>query len=409
MNQAVATPRSKLAKPAGVLFLLLCAAWYYHETVTTMVPVLPNGSDFTAYHEAARNVLAGHSPFRTAGYIYPPFLAFLLTPLAPFPYLTARYIWFVFSQMCLLGAGWVMWRAMSWDWVAAISIAFVWALGGAAQENLGWGQPGSELTLLVAIAITQPVTRHGWRAASAVGTGVALKLFPGVWAALFLLRRQWRALLVSGAVGAVLMLLPWSMVACCLDGPRVPGATDTWSGTPAVMSWGIPSVVLRVLDPPSPGGPLPRDWDTQLPDLRLPASHRWSSIGAAFSTLAVGIAILAVKLRRTGLPQHDSFAMAALVSLSVAASPVSWYHYQELQYPGLALLLAHALRSRRWGMLTAVISLGALLCPVPLAAIDAYYGRYGSLTVSLPALYLLTSVAPLASLALFGLFLRERR
>jgi hypothetical protein len=101
--------------------------------------------------------------------------------------------------------------------------------------------------------------------------------------------------------------------------------------------------------------------------------------------------------------------MAALVSLSLAASPVCWYHYQELQYPGVALLLCQVLRSRRWVMVAAVIALGALLCPVPLAAIDAYYAKYGSLTVSLPALYLWTSVAPFASLALFGLFLRELR
>jgi hypothetical protein len=112
-------------------------------------------------------------------------------------------------------------------------------------------------------------------------------------------------------------------------------------------------------------------------------------------------------LRRKSPP--DSFAMAALVSLSLAASPVCWSHYQELQYPGVALLLCHAFRSQRWGLLAVSLTLGAFLYPLPMAAIAAYYRRYGSLTASLPTLYFWTSVAPFASLALFGLFLREGR
>ena len=103
------------------------------------------------------------------GYIYPPLLAYLLTPLAPLPYVTARWVWFLFSHACLLAAAWLMWRALGRDWIAAGSIAFVWAMGGAAPENLGWGQPGSELTLLCDRDHAQPVTRRGWRAATALG------------------------------------------------------------------------------------------------------------------------------------------------------------------------------------------------------------------------------------------------
>ena len=56
---------NKIAKGAVVLFFLLCVVWYWHETVTTVVPVIKNASDFSAYYEAARNVVAGHSPFAT--------------------------------------------------------------------------------------------------------------------------------------------------------------------------------------------------------------------------------------------------------------------------------------------------------------------------------------------------------
>ena len=71
--------------------------------------------------------------------------------------------------------------------------------------------------------------------------------------------------------------------------------------------------------------------------------------------------------------------------------------------------MCHALRSQRWGLLAIVIALGAFLYPLPMAAIMANYAKYGKWTASLPALYFWTSVTPFASLALFGLFIREVR
>ena len=285
--------------------------------------------------------------------------------------------------------------------------------GRRRARETGLGQPGPELTLLLAIAITQPIAKKGWCAASALAAGFAIKIFPGVLAVTFLLRRQWRTFLIFSGTAAALMLLPWLVVIFGLSGPRAPSGTDTWSGTPDLMSWGIPSVALRALDPPAPGGPLPPDWQAQPPDLRLPPSHRWLSIGSAAATLVAGIALLAAALWRNapapGNSKTDAFAMAALVSLSVAASPVCWYHYQVFQYPGLALLLCHFLRSRQWGLLAVTLALGALLFPVPFAGITAYYAKYGKWTASLPELYLLTSLAPGASLALFGLFVREAK
>jgi hypothetical protein len=398
---------------AGGLFVLLCSAWYVDKTVVNVIPSLPVPADFNAYYNAAQNIAAGHSPFNARSYIYPPLLAFALAPAARLSYLTVRWIWFLFSQLCLLTAAWLTWRSIGRDWTAACTVAFIWAVGGAAEESLGLGQPGPELTLLMAIAITQPVTERAWRAAVAIGTGVAIKLFPGVLAVWFILRRQWRALAVFTGTVVVLVLLPWSLVVCCLDGPRTPGDRDTWAGTPSALSWGIPSVVLRAMDPPAPGGPLPRDWETDIPYLRLPQSHRWAAIGAAAFTLVGGVTVLMAALRRktssdiseSDIP--DPFGMAALVSLALAASPVCWTHYQMLQYPGVALLLCHASRARRWGLLAAALALGALLYPLPVAVLTEYYMKYGKWTASLPTFYFWDSIAPFASLGLFGLSVRE--
>ena len=386
-----------------VLFVFLCAAWYVRVTVVEVVPSLPKSSDFSMYYQAAGNVASGRSPFVTEGYIYPPFLAEALTPLAKMSYATARWVWFVVSQGCLLGGAVLMWTALGRDWIAACAIALVWALGGAAVESLALGQPGPVLTLLLALAFTQ----RGWKQSGAAGVGLAIKLIPGIVGVVFLLRREWRTLAIFAGVSLALLAAPWALVGCCLDGPKMPEGTATWTGTPAILSWSLPSVVLRAMDPiPATGGPLPRDWESgnDLPHLRLPESRRWISIGVSLAILLIGFGVLArAKLSDGTVP----FAMAALVSLALAASPVSWTHYQVMQYPGVALLLCHAARSQRWRLLAAALSLGALLYPLPVDVLADYYMKYGKWTASLPTFYFWDSIAPFASLGLFGLFVHE--
>src|ERR1035438_6581308 len=148
-----------MARRVAILFCLLCATWYIHETVSTVIPELPRPSDFSLYYQAAQNVLAGHSPFVTQGYIYPPLLACLLTPLAALSYVGARWVWFLFSQACMLAAAWLLWKSMVRDgmcgWAAACSIAFVWATGGAGVESLALGQLGPLLVLVLATAYSE--------------------------------------------------------------------------------------------------------------------------------------------------------------------------------------------------------------------------------------------------------------
>lgn len=392
------------------LFLCFCAVWYIHETVATVIPELSHPSDFSPYYQAAQNVLAGHSPFVTQGYIYPPLLAYLLTPLAVLSYVGARWVWFLFSQACMLAAAGLMWKSMVRDGVhggiAACSIAFVWASGGAAAESLALGQLAPLLVLVLAIAYTQ----RDWRSAASAGFGLALKFIPGVLAAALLLRRDWRGLLILAGVALALLAIPWSYTACCLDGPKAPAGTDTWTGTPATLSWSLPSVVLRILDPPTAGAAhLPRDWETgnDLPDLRLPANSRWISIDVALATLLGGIAILAFATNGALSDAQLPFAMAALTSLSLAAAPVGWTHYQVMQYPGIALLLSFAFEQRRWLILGATLVSGAALYPLPVAILSYFYAKHGTFAALSPAtLYLWTSVTPLAALALFGLLVK---
>ena len=134
-------------------FLILCAAWYTYDTILTQFPT-NSGSDFEGYYSAARHVLHGRSPFLEDSYLYPPLLALLMAPLSAIGYLAARWVWFVFSQACLLWAAWLVYRYLGRGLVAACLVALVWAGGRSGGEAVGVGQLGPELALLLAIAYT---------------------------------------------------------------------------------------------------------------------------------------------------------------------------------------------------------------------------------------------------------------
>jgi hypothetical protein len=400
----MASLTKRLSRAAPPTVVLLCAAWYFHDS---FLKQMPNAglSDFRCYYLAAQHVARGESPYLADGYLYPPLLACLLLPLAPLDYVPARWVWFLFSHVCLLAAAWLIWRHLGSDWIAAGIVAVVWSLGAAAGESLSLGQIGPQLTLLLAAAYTLAGRRRG----ACIGTGFALKLIPGVLCAILVLRRDWRALFAAMAAAALLLAVPWAILGCCLSGPKAPVRQDYLAGTPSVLSWSLPSVALRIYEPLPPGGPMPNDWITGngLPGLRLSTGQRLLSAGVALVTLAVGCLFLAIAVRGRLTSRQVALAGAAIMALALAASPVSWTHYQVMQYPGIALFLGYAARRRLWWLLAAALVCAAFLYPLPVAVLRAYYERSNSWPNSPAVMYFWTSVPPLASLVLFGLIARE--
>jgi len=292
---------------------------------------------------------------------------------------------------------------MGRGWMAALVIAFVWSAGWAAQDGFPTGQPDPLITLLIVVACVS----SGWLQGVAAGAGFALKLIPAVLGLLAPLERNRRALAGFFASAALLFAVPWALVAS-LRGPAKPANTDYLFGTPCVLSWSFPSLALRIFEPPDHSGQLPNDWINgwDLPRLHLSAGQKLLSFSVAVLVMAAGIAVLWFKTRGRLTPEQIPLAGTALVALALAASPIAWWHYQVLQYPGVALLLYSALRGRNWGRLAAA-AIGALfLFPIPAGVLRYYYGqRHAGL------MYLWTSVTPVASLLLFALllsFLRSR-
>jgi hypothetical protein len=268
--------------------------------------------------------------------------------------------------------------------------------------------------LLLALAYT----RRGWRQGIALGLGTAIKLLPGVAGLAILLaavgkRRPMRGTIVAAALSAVLLIaVPWLFV-FRLDGPKFPAKGEFFSGTPAILSWSLPSAVLRALDSPRNGGPLPRNWyvGNNLMELQLPPWQKEISLAVAFVTFAVGVVVLAIATRGRLDAARLPLAMAASLSLGLAAAPLSWGHYQVMQYPAVALLLCHVVRLHLWRRAAATVVCGAFLYPLPVAVLTAYYRHRGnSWEPAAPVtLHFWMSVTAVASLALFGLLIAEIR
>ncbi len=384
-------------------FLALCAAWYTYDTILTQLPANTD-SDFRGYYSAARHVLHGESPFLEDAYLYPPLLALLMAPLGALSYLAARWVWFVFSQACLLGAAWLVYRYLGRGLVAACSVALVWAGGRTAGEAVGMGQLGPELALLLAIAYTA----SDWRQGASLGLGIALKFLPGPCAIGLAMARCWRALCVA-ILCSLLGALSWAFASFALAGPPAPPRPTAFlAGTPAVLSWSLPSVAQRIMDPPAPGRGLPWANAFNLQALKLPLAARRVGLAVTVATFALGIgALLAVTRGRVSRAQLP-LTMASLTTLTLVAAPVCWTHYQVMQFPGVALFAGGLALRGAWKKLGWALLSAAFIYPVPVTVLRAMAAASGDVWPNTPmANYFWISTAPVAGLALYGLMVAE--
>lgn len=363
----------------------------------------PAISDFWWYHQAGQAILSGNSPFSVEDFAYPPLFAFLMTPLAALSYEAARWAWFLLSHGFLLGAAFCVWRMAGADRLALLVVMGVWASGGSIAESLMLGQINPLLLFLVALS-WWPLQEG--LAAGSVAVAAAVKIWPAPLLAAYAAVHKMRAAFQGVFVLAGLFVVPWCLIRLLLAPPWFPPATNYWMGTPALFNFSLPAVVLRVLDPPLDPGRLPHNWEfgNNVHELTVDPSHLWISVFVAASLLAAGIALLLWRAgRNTSLP----LASAAMVALSIAASPVSWSHYHLLQYPGVALVLTGLLRQRRMAAAAVLITLFWGTYQLPILGLGSYLENYGWTAGNMALLWALTSLTAVCSLSLFVFYLRE--
>ena len=401
--------RRRLGWGSLALFIVLALCYLAVDVWWPWRHLAEGPGDFGAYHQAGRALLEGRSPYAAHGLIYPPLAAFLFAPLAALPFATARVVWFVILQVCLLVAAAGTWRWLGGDRNALLATAAVWGLGGTIAENLFLGQVQPLLLALIVVGWWQR-RRLARTAGALLGFAAALKVLPAALLLPLIVRREGRVSIAAlGAAGA-LVAVPLVALTAAWPPPWRPAGQGYWAGSPAPLNLSLPAVALRLAEPPSAGGELPASWrgGVDLARFRVPPSRRALSLSIAAAVLLLGGAAVVRTLRATPPGRADDYAMAATIAIVLAASPISWYHYQLLQFPGLALLAQAALRRRSPA---AWLGLGGLVLGLTFPTrLGSGIARLGAPLESTPALlWLFTTATPLLSIALAVWLLREAR
>lgn len=199
----------------------------------------PRQSDFVAYYGGARLVALGHSSslynFTVLGrfeaalvhplhvrdgvlpFIYPPYLAVTLAPLAALSYNAAYFAWLVLN-CCLVGivlyalcryAG-LRGRAAALFWVASLSFLPVFV--GVVQ-----GQTSPLLLALTTLAVLALVGGHEGIAGAALAVALVKPPYVVPFLLVLLVRRRWRALLAFAAVAGLLTAVPTMLIGLSSD------------------------------------------------------------------------------------------------------------------------------------------------------------------------------------------------
>ncbi|MEO7794439.1 MAG: glycosyltransferase 87 family protein [Thermoanaerobaculia bacterium] len=363
---------------AALWLVAVSAAW----TIVALVRVLPylptSGGDFEHLHRSAAALVSGQGAYLHPELDYPPLFPVLLAPLGFLSLDAARFIWLGISIAAVLAAMAAIWRLAGSDVVAASAVAVALAIEGTALPNLALGQTNPMLLLLLAVALLLHRSRPA-RAAAAIGLAAALKIWPGLLLLSFLaggrkaIVATWRSGLLTWAL---LVALPFGLLAVATPSPHLPPSHGFWLGTPALLNFSAPAAVLRASYDWEPGGALPADWVNGVTATwSLDNGRRLRSVLSSLVTLGAGLAALGMRWRRVrgqrasdDTDETDEFdespgvaLTGALVALALVAAPIAWYHYQLLQLPAFVLAFAAAFRARRWGVVVALAVLLATL------------------------------------------------
>jgi hypothetical protein len=176
-----------------------------------------DGNDFPIYWQAARDLVSGRSPYDVPsglhGYVYLPWFALLLVPLALLPLPLAAASWYAANLLF----SWLAGRALL-DALGAVALAprarglllATLPLAGLAHDNLVLGQANLLLLLLLAAAARGALSeRAGWRQGVPLGLAAALKMPAALLLLPLVLRGRARAVAGFAAAALLALLLPF--------------------------------------------------------------------------------------------------------------------------------------------------------------------------------------------------------
>jgi len=274
-------------------------------------------------------------------FIYPPFAAIALSPLALIPWTLAKLLNFGLAVAALCVTIYLCARRL-WPWndrcrvVVITGCALPLALWlEPVRETIGFGQ--INLVLMALVAADCLIEKPRWPRGLLIGIAAAIKLTPAVFLLYLLLRRDGRAIVVTVASGALataigFAVLPSESMRYWFGG--FAGAAGV-SGSPYATNQTLKAALARLsLPPPVQSG-------------------LWLLASAV--VLAAAVVGIWWALRRS----QDVLAMVITAGAGLVLSPTSWSHHWVWITPALLAMVAESVhtRSPRW-ILATVATMG---------------------------------------------------
>jgi hypothetical protein len=206
--------RQRKTKIAVEVLMILLTIAIVMAGFIRILPTLirqPGSYDFAAYYVAARVLNAGDALYDDAHmmdaavvngekvsfpkYIYPPFFAVLLRPIAGLSFITASRIWFVFNLLCLIISVALISRIIGIPRSGGIALGLLALILPPIYDTLLLGQVNLILLLLIVLSLYF-VSRSGeyrWNEILAglfLGIAVVIKIYPITIGFAFLIHRR---------------------------------------------------------------------------------------------------------------------------------------------------------------------------------------------------------------------------
>jgi alpha-1,2-mannosyltransferase len=322
-------------------------------------------------------------------FVYPPFAALILGPLAILPWDASVVTVYIFSGLGLAVTLYLVARVVRPSLgraggvaVASIALPLTVFLEPVVQ-TFGFGQVSLIMMALVAIDCLAGKTL--WPRGFGIGIAAAIKLTPAAFVLFFLVRKDYRSAITAGLtfVGAALVgfIVDFhASIQYWFQGGLSGGGV---SGTAFKTNQAIEATLVR----------------TGLSG--VPEKALWIVI------VLILLALTALAMRRA----EPALALMANAGLGLLASPTSWSHYYVWVAPALLVMLGYAVRyaERRswravpwlaWGVLTAVFFHLAPFQHLPLTDFPVVHVHWTPAQQLSAATYVLIGVGLLLAFAL---------
>jgi alpha-1,2-mannosyltransferase len=325
--------------------------------------------DLEVYRFGVQAWLAGGDLYgdlpETAGhialpFIYPPFAALLMVPLAVVPWVVA-WVGLLGISTLSLGATLYVFARRLWPSggrggaLSVASIALPLALAVEPGRAIDFDHPvegrpalGLEpvlqtiefgqinLVLMALVALDCLVARPKWPRGMLIGIAAAIKLTPAAFVLFFLLRRDYRAAVTAAVSGAVATGIGFVVS---------PGQSWTFWSDPAGGVSGSPFFTNQTFEA-----------------ILVRAGVEGSVRTAVWLLLSVGLlALAAPAIRRAPGP----LALVTLAAVALLVSPTSWSHHWVWVAPALLVAAATAWekRSATWTAVTLAMAAVFVIAP----------------------------------------------